>query len=184
MARPKTNLANRNDEPAVATTVIDTELGWIAIAWCEESFTDLSLGRENPQLALKAVNGSAFVDLKVCPKHVKNLAKRLQRFAKGTEENFTDLSVDTSGRTDFQQKVLAACRKIPFGKTISYAELAKRAGSPKAYRAAGSVMASNRTPLLIPCHRVTSVHSLGGFSSPQGVNMKRRLLALEGVEWG
>ena len=69
---------------------------------------------------------------------------------------------------------------MPRGETVSYAELAGRAGSPNAARAVGGVMAGNRVPLLVPCHRVVGAGGrLGGFSAPTGVELKKRLLALE-----
>ena len=72
-------------------------------------------------------------------------------------------------------------RTVPAGQVISYAELARRAGSPRAVRAAGSACARNPTALFVPCHRVErSDHSLGGFG--YGVTVKRWLLAHEGAE--
>jgi methylated-DNA-[protein]-cysteine S-methyltransferase len=71
-------------------------------------------------------------------------------------------------------------RKIPFGKTLSYGELSKRAGIPKSARFVGSVCAKNRFPLLIPCHRVVkSDGSLGGYSG--GIKIKKKLLEWEGA---
>ncbi|MEO1971721.1 MAG: MGMT family protein, partial [Pirellulaceae bacterium] len=64
---------------------------------------------------------------------------------------------------------------------ISYAGLAVAAGSPAAARAVGNVMRTNRYPLLIPCHRVVGSGSLGGYSAPDGLDMKQRLLQMEQV---
>lgn len=80
--------------------------------------------------------------------------------------------------TPFQRRVWNCLRSIPYGDTISYAELARRAGHPKAARAVGAANGANRLPILIPCHRVIAADgSLGGFSG--GLEIKRRLLALE-----
>ncbi|NQU05275.1 MAG: methylated-DNA--[protein]-cysteine S-methyltransferase [Calditrichaeota bacterium] len=71
--------------------------------------------------------------------------------------------------------------EVPFGETISYGELAKRAGSPRAARAVGAAMARNPIPILVPCHRViTSSGKLGGFGG--GLDMKRWLLRHEGID--
>ena len=87
---------------------------------------------------------------------------------------------DLTGLTPFQQEVLRACARIPYGKTATYAELAKRVGRPGAARAVGSAMASNPVPIIIPCHRViTSQGTLGGFSAEQGVALKCQLLEME-----
>ncbi len=81
--------------------------------------------------------------------------------------------------TPFQSHVLEEMQKIPFGQTLSYGELAKKAGSPFASRAVGSVCKRNPIPLFIPCHRIISGDgSIGGFSS--GLEIKRRLLEFEG----
>lgn len=84
--------------------------------------------------------------------------------------------------TEFERAVLSACRRIPYGQVRSYGDLARQAGSPGAARAAGSVMARNRHPLIVPCHRVVaSGGKAGGFSSDGGVSQKLAMLELEGV---
>ena len=108
------------------------------------------------------------------------IAERMQAYMAGSCEDFRDVSVEHTGRTAFQKEVLGACRKIGFGRTLSYAQLAARVGSPGAARAVGNVMASNRVPLIIPCHRVVaSGGALGGFSAIGGVGVKQQLLELE-----
>jgi len=81
--------------------------------------------------------------------------------------------------TEFTRRVYEVVRSIPPGETLTYGEVARGAGRPGAARAVGSVMANNRHPLFIPCHRVVASSGLGGFSSPGGLDQKRRLLALE-----
>jgi methylated-DNA-[protein]-cysteine S-methyltransferase len=89
--------------------------------------------------------------------------------------------VRLTGGTPFQRSVWQAILSIPRGATISYAELARRAGRPGAARAVGQAVGSNPIPLLIPCHRVVaSDGGLGGFGG--GLPMKRKLLRQEGVE--
>lgn len=85
--------------------------------------------------------------------------------------------VDLAGVSDFTRRVLDAARTITPGTTITYGELAHRAGSPWACRAAGQVMARNPIPLVIPCHRVVAAGGPGGYVG--GLVMKARLLALE-----
>ncbi len=82
----------------------------------------------------------------------------------------------------FHRKVYKALCKVPAGKTVTYAELAKRAGSKGAARAVGTAMAKNPWPIIIPCHRVVAGDGkLGGYSGRGGVATKRALLVLEGV---
>lgn len=102
-------------------------------------------------------------------------------YFEGREPRFT-AKIDLSGVPRFRRKVLEACRKVPYGSTVSYGELARAAGNPRAARAVGSAMAQNPLPLLIPCHRVLrSDGSIGGFSAPGCVQQKKRMLKLEGV---
>jgi methylated-DNA-[protein]-cysteine S-methyltransferase len=110
----------------------------------------------------------------------QRVVKRLQAFAAGDCVALDGIKVDYGVVTDFQRKVLDACRAIPPGETLSYAELAVIAGAPGAARAVGNVMRTNRIPLVIPCHRVVgSGGSLGGYSAPDGLAMKRKLLERE-----
>ena len=86
--------------------------------------------------------------------------------------------VDMSGYTPFQQRIYRALIKVPAGKTVTYEELARKAGRPKACRAVGSAMRKNRLPIVIPCHRVVcSSGKLGEYSA--GQTWKRFLLRLE-----
>ena len=88
-----------------------------------------------------------------------------------------DLSVLAICGTDFQQRVRQLCAEIPLGETRRYAELAQSAGSPRAARAVGGVMAGNPYPIVVPCHRVLSTNGLGGYAG--GLDAKRWLLAHE-----
>ena len=84
---------------------------------------------------------------------------------------------EVPGATPFSRKVYRVVSRIPAGRTLSYAEVAKKAGSPKASRAVGNAMARNPLPLLVPCHRVLGSAGLGGFTG--GIDMKQDLLACE-----
>ncbi len=82
----------------------------------------------------------------------------------------------------YRRIVLEACRKVPYGTTASYADLARATNNPNASRAVGSSMANNPLPLVVPCHRILcSDGTVGGFSSPLGVQQKLQMLQLEGV---
>lgn len=116
-------------------------------------------------------------------KEAKGLLPRFRRqvldYYEGKETGF-DVTIDLSEQPPFRRKVLEACRGIDHAETTSYAQLARLAGSAKAVRAAGGAMANNPLPLVIPCHRVLrSDGSLGGFSSPEGLMQKKRMLLLE-----
>jgi methylated-DNA-[protein]-cysteine S-methyltransferase len=105
---------------------------------------------------------------------------RLVRYAEGEPVDFSDVPVCVDHLTPFARRVVRSCRAIRRGQTRSYSDLATAAGRPGAARAVGQVMATNRVPLVVPCHRVVAASGgLGGFSAPDGLAMKRRLLDLE-----
>ncbi len=108
--------------------------------------------------------------------------RELREYFKGKRETFS-LTPDISNRTAFQERALRAALKIPYGQTRTYAWLAEQAGSPRAARAAGQVMASNEVPIVIPCHRVIgSSGGLCGFAGElKALDMKKKLLEIEGV---
>lgn len=108
--------------------------------------------------------------------------KWVKDYEKGSRKPFLLKHIDMSSGTPFQQKVWKELSKIPYGKTISYRELAKRVGSPKAFRAVGNANGKNPFPLIIPCHRVIAADgSLGGYSC--GIQIKKDLLKIEGLNF-
>ena len=110
---------------------------------------------------------------------IESVQKELAKYFSGQLVDFNALPLDLQG-TPFQQKVWRELRRIPRGRTISYKELARRAGSPQAYRAAGQANGRNPVPIIVPCHRVISADgSLGGYSS--GIERKEWLLKHEGA---
>lgn len=88
--------------------------------------------------------------------------------------------IDSCRATAFQKCVWLELLKIPKGKIVSYAELARRIGKPRAVRAVGSAVGKNPFAPAVPCHRVVrSDGSLGGYSGPGGVRRKAELLKIE-----
>ena len=106
------------------------------------------------------------------------LADRLRAYFSGAGESFSDLELELDWCTRFQRAALEAIRSIPYGETATYGEVAALAGHPNAQRAVGSFCASNRFPLVVPCHRVVAADGLGSYGS-LGTGYKRRLLELE-----
>jgi methylated-DNA-[protein]-cysteine S-methyltransferase len=111
---------------------------------------------------------------------VPNLFQRIRAHLGGRQTVYTDLSLDLEWCTPFQDSLARALRRVPWGDVVSYGELAALAGRPRAARAAGSFCAENRFSLFVPCHRVVAANGIGGYGDT-GVEVKRRLLALEGV---
>ena len=108
------------------------------------------------------------------------LVERFRAYFSGADESFDDLELELDWCTQFQRGAIEAIRSIPYGETATYGEVAALAGHPNAQRAVGSVCASNRFAVVVPCHRVVAADGLGSYGS-LGVGYKRRLLELEHV---
>jgi methylated-DNA-[protein]-cysteine S-methyltransferase len=108
------------------------------------------------------------------------LTELSRAYCNGRPADFVDIVCDLPSEKTFTGRVLRCCRRIPYGQTQSYSSLAAAAGKDGSARAVATVMGKNRLPLVIPCHRVIYANGgLGGFSAPGGVELKRRMLALE-----
>ena len=94
--------------------------------------------------------------------------------------DFSKVPTDLRVRTDFQKKALNTLKTVKYGHIITYLDLAKKIGRPKAVRAIGQVMSVNPLPLIIPCHRVIRTDgSPGGFSASGGIRTKLKMLQIE-----
>jgi O-6-methylguanine DNA methyltransferase len=171
--------------------VFPSKLGWMAMVGRTEIgramegrgevLCQLTFGHATRSAALNAVKSwgivfpaSASIDWNPA------LAKRLQEYASGNRDDFQDVCVDFGPVGAFQRCVLECCRQIPFGTTLTYGQLAAKAGAERAARAVGNCMAGNRIPIIIPCHRVVRADgSLGNYSAPGGPATKQKLLCLE-----
>jgi len=161
-----------------------TPPGWIAVALSEAGVKALVLPQNSCDAALNKlavklrVQTPSLLPALVDAKDVAQpLADDIERYFQGERVSFSTM-IDWSGYTPFQLRILLVVKAIQYGEIRSYKQVALEAGLPKAVRTVGGVMRSNRTPLLIPCHRVISSDgSLGGFS--EGLEMKKYLLNLE-----
>lgn len=167
-------------------SVFSASLGWFAATWTGDRLYGLTFGYKDPRQAVSAIgdlDADISPDAQATPQ-MEAFSQRMQAYCDGQADDFLDVPVAIGVNTEFQRRVLQQCRKITYGATRTYAELAAAAGSPRACRAVGNIMARNRIPLVIPCHRVVGSHgSLGGYSARSGLKMKRRLLRLEGAEY-
>jgi methylated-DNA-[protein]-cysteine S-methyltransferase len=108
------------------------------------------------------------------------LVKRFRAFLAGESCDFGDVEIDLEWATPLQREIVEALRRVPRGDVVSYGELAALAGRPRAPRAAGAVCSANRFSFIVPCHRVVGANGIGSYGDA-GIEVKRRLLALEGV---
>ncbi len=162
----------------VKYTVFETKWGYFGLAADENGVIRTILPSKNRQnvtkTLLKGIKNAHF-DAKLN----KLLQKQITDYFKGKPVKF-DTQIAKDSLSDFNWKVLTACKKIPAGKTVSYSQLADMIGNPHAGRAVGNALAKNPIPLIIPCHRV--IHrdgSLGKFSAEGGTSTKKKMLELE-----
>jgi methylated-DNA-[protein]-cysteine S-methyltransferase len=152
--------------------IFDTPWGWVGAAVTRRGLRRLVL----PQATRAAVAARLGQPPRASLRPWPELRRGLLAYLEGRGA-CPELPVDLDGVAAFSRRVLACACAIPRGTTITYGELARRAGSPRASRAAGQVMARNRVPLVIPCHRVVGAAGPGGYAG--GLALKKRLLVLE-----
>ncbi len=174
-----------------AMDAFETALGWMAVAWREDTLLGITFGhaaQRNAEIAIARLlhlsrpRGRYWPSEspRNCPVWVTEMFDGLRRFAEGEPIDFSEAPIALDHLMPFGRRVVAACRSIGWGQTRSYGDLARDCGAPGAARAVGTVMAKNRYPLVVPCHRVLAAGgALGGYSAPEGLRMKRRLLAME-----
>lgn len=174
--------------PRSGAAVIETALGFMGLAWSEKGVTRLFLAesrRESVERRLRSVCSSALDSPDARPRWVEELIAAIRAYAEGEKVDFTTVPVDLAGVDDFRLAIYDAARKLDFGETTTYGELARRAGHGGLPRETGAALGANPVPLVIPCHRVVAAGGrIGGFSAPGGSASKERMLALEGVRVG
>jgi len=113
--------------------------------------------------------------------HNKHLEK-IWRYFMGYAVDLTDIPIYFTYGTQFERKVWSILKEIPYGEVRSYKWVAGKIGNLKAARAVARAISKNPILVIVPCHRVIkSDGSIGGFTSIGGVELKRKLLALEGI---
>jgi len=134
--------------------------------------------RANESYITEVLFTDDFYKMDLIPHHVQNCINQLDEYFNGKRQKFT-IEINPSG-TEFQGRVWNELTRIPYGKTISYIELAKKLGDEKAIRAVGTANGKNPIAIIIPCHRVIGADgSLVGYAG--GKAIKEKLLHLEGA---
>lgn len=145
--------------------ILDTPVGPLTLLENEGALSRVLFGREEgPEKETELL---------------KRAAGELMEYFSGRRRRF-DIPLATGG-SPFFRDCLNTLQKVPFGETVTYAELALRAGHPGAARAAGTALKNNPLPLFLPCHRVVAADGLGGYAgNREGMQeIKKYLLAFE-----
>ena len=161
----------------VAYHTVDTPLGALLLAATEKGLVKVAYARQDHDNVLEQLASTISLRVLQAPARLEAAAREIEEYFAGQRTTF-DLPLDFRLSHGFRRSVLAHLHDITYGQTASYAALAAAAGSPKAFRAAGSACATNPLPIVVPCHRaVLSDGTLGQYVG--GPDAKRALLALE-----
>ncbi|HWD85534.1 MAG TPA: methylated-DNA--[protein]-cysteine S-methyltransferase [Solirubrobacteraceae bacterium] len=166
----------------VAYTVEDSPVGRLLLAVTRRGLVRIAYlgGGQRADQVLEDLADHISPRVLAAPARLDEARRELEEFFAGRRQRF-GLALDWRlVRPGFGRRVLQATSRIPFGSVSSYKLVAGEAGSPRAYRAAGTALSGNPIPIVVPCHRV--LHSdggLGGYTG--GLDRKTALLCLEGV---
>jgi methylated-DNA-[protein]-cysteine S-methyltransferase len=163
--------------------LFDTGIGPCGVAWSGRGLTRVQLPEADRSATLRRLRrGSAQPVMGGPPPGLEQAISRLKSYLAGEKVDFVGVALDLTGINAFNRKVYDAARRIGWGQTATYGELARQAGSPGAARAVGQALGRNPLPIIIPCHRILAAGGkVGGFSAFGGPSTKERLLALEGI---
>jgi methylated-DNA-[protein]-cysteine S-methyltransferase len=166
--------------------VLETVIGFMGIAWSEKGLIRLCLPERSREAVERRLMRHAGVSASTAqPPWVVELIASIKAYAAGEDVDFSDVPVDLDGIDDFRLAIYDAARKLAFGETTTYGELAKTAGHAGLARETGAALGANPVPLVIPCHRILAAGGkIGGFSAPGGSVTKEKMLAMEGVRVG
>jgi methylated-DNA-[protein]-cysteine S-methyltransferase len=181
--RARRELAVRADAEGLVDVAFerhDSPLGSILIGATIEGLVRVGLPAEDEDAVLDELARRISARVLRSPRDSVTRARRqLDEYFRGQRRAF-DVELDWRLTAGFRREVLRATAQIPYGQTASYRQVATRAGSPAAVRAAGTALATNPLPILVPCHRVLrSGGALGAYRG--GPEAKAQLLCLEGA---
>jgi methylated-DNA-[protein]-cysteine S-methyltransferase len=164
----------------VAYATVDSPLGPLVVAATPRGLVRLAYtGSRDEGEVVEDLAGKLSPRILEAPERLDDVRRELDEYFEGRRVDF-EVPIDWSLTRGFTGKVLRQTARIGYGKTSTYAEVAGRAGSPRAVRAAGNALGSNPIPVVVPCHRVLRTGgALGGYTG--GVERKEFLLRLEGV---
>jgi methylated-DNA-[protein]-cysteine S-methyltransferase len=164
------------DQLTTSMVTFETELGRCAVRWSDAGITRVLLPKAGGRPGPGVEDGAAV------PEFVREAIEGIVAVMAGEARDLRDVPLDERGVDDFRLAVYAATREIPAGVTRSYGEVARAIGRPDGARDVGTALARNPFPIIVPCHRVVAANgALTGFSAPDGLATKRRMLELEGA---
>ncbi|MDX6562232.1 MAG: methylated-DNA-[protein]-cysteine S-methyltransferase [Gaiellales bacterium] len=169
---------SRTLQPMVAVSSVDSPIGDLTLARGPHGLLRLALAGETAQSVADDLRERLGVDAVEDDAALADVRDQLDRYFAGELQEF-GVELDWTLASGFRRACCQAMMRIPYGATVTYAQLATDAGSPRAVRAAGQACATNPIAIIGPCHRVLATNGFGGYGG--GLDQKRTLLALEGA---
>lgn len=179
--RAAVDRAEREGLVDVAYARVDTPIGRLLVASTAAGLVRLGFEREDPDAVLQELARRITPRVVEAPGRLDEARRELDEYFDGRRDHF-ELPLDWRLSSGFRRTVLEHLyADVPYGRTVSYLQLATIVGNPKASRAVGTAMATNPIPIVVPCHRVLRTGGqLGGYGG--GLDTKVKLLALEAGE--
>ena len=164
----------------IGLALFETTIGAVGVAWGAHGITATTLPHPRPDLTLAALRRRAAASEAVPPPAVQRAIGSIRLLLSGEATDLREIALDLAGVSDFDRRVADVVRTLAPGETITYGEVAARAGAPGQAREVGAAMGRNRFPIIVPCHRVVAAGGKpGGYSAPGGVETKLRMLEIE-----
>jgi O-6-methylguanine DNA methyltransferase len=163
--------------------LFDTVIGRCAVAWGERGVAGVQLPEAGEaETRARMLHRFPAAGEAAPPAEVRQAIERMAALLRGEASDLSTVALDMDDVPEFHRRVYEAARTIPPGETLSYGDIARRVGAPRAARAVGQALGRNPFPIVVPCHRVLAAGGrIGGFSAQGGVTTKRRMLAIEGA---
>jgi O-6-methylguanine DNA methyltransferase len=163
-------------------TLIPTSLGPLGLGWSEAGIRHVYLPEATPEATAARLEAKGYKKRRQIAKHLDHSAKRIAQHLRGRPVDLNEVLLDLSHLPETRQQIYTTLRRVPSGTTLTYGELADRAGMPGTQQSVGTAMGENPCPVVIPCHRVLPAGGkLGHYSGPGGAITKARILRIEGM---
>ena len=185
LAQATVERAGREGLIDVAYTTIDTPFGETLVAQTDRGLIRVAFPHRRGETTrdwealLEEISEVVSPRILEAPARLDDARRQLDEYFEGKRKDF-DLDIDWRLTRGFQSKAIRQIARIPYGRTLTYTQLAKKAGSPRAVRAVGTACGANPLPPIVPCHRVLpATGGIGNYGG--GPDMKKALLKLEGA---
>jgi methylated-DNA-[protein]-cysteine S-methyltransferase len=162
----------------LSVSAVDSPIGVLTLARGPRGLLRLALAGQTTQSVADELRSRLGVAVREDDGALADVRDEVDRYFAGELQEF-GVELDWTLAHGFRRACCEAMMRIPYGATVTYAELAAYAGSPRAVRAAGQACATNPIAVIGPCHRVLGTNDFGGYGG--GLDQKATLLALEGA---